>query len=211
MNPHFPDMKTQAGLCDVMALGNICELGTLLDRLSYCSKVGPEEEEECAMARWHYRQVKIWFADKYKIRVKDYFVHPMSVFRRSLVAFMAALVESKYLRADQAPEVQALELKKRVLGFINLDHPELAGAFSRMMDKGGGHFAWAGPSMRIKRRKRAEELVELLDFEDFPLFPSQEGDGSEIDRGEDPFRPSGSSGSSASLGHKRKAAAAGGQ
>jgi hypothetical protein len=176
MDPHFPNIKTQAGLCDIMALGNLCELGTILDRRSYRMDLDFAEVEEFAMARWHYRQFKAWFTDKYKVKVKKALVNPMSVFRRSLVEFMAALVQYKYLYVDKVEAVQgcsALEFNKRVLAFINSEHLELVDAFSRMINDGHGYFTWTGPAMRIKKRKRDDHLKEIIDFEDFRLFQSE--------------------------------------
>jgi hypothetical protein len=157
-----------------MALGNFCELGLILDRESYKREMGPEEVEECQVARWHYRQIQLWFVSKYSISVGESSVMPSSVFRRSLVEFVAAIVDHKYLYVDEVPVVEgctATELNLRAWGFVEAEYPELGIAFTNLLAEEHRSFSWTGPDLKISQRQPDDDLTEALDFEDFTLFP----------------------------------------
>ena len=54
MSGHLPNVQTEAGLHDVMALGNLCEIGLMLKRALYTEAVDADMVEEWAAACWHY-------------------------------------------------------------------------------------------------------------------------------------------------------------
>jgi len=180
LGTHVPDIMTQAGLCDIIALGNICELGQLLQREFYVGDISAEEMEECTVARWHYRQFQLWFSIHYSMSVGETLIAPLSVFRRSLVEFMAAVVNHKYFHVDEVPPVEGcsdMELNVRVRDQLESEYPELVDCFTDLMAKCHTRFAWSGPAMEIRERQSEDELRESLDFEDFKFFSSND-DGS---------------------------------
>ena len=71
MEPHVPDVTTPAGLCDLMAVGNLCELGTILDRESYLEEPTADNVEEALVARWRYQQIALWFNRKYTVKIGE--------------------------------------------------------------------------------------------------------------------------------------------
>jgi len=54
---HVPDVCTPSGLLDLIALGNLCELGVLIQRETYSGWVEPEMLEETLVARQQYRKI----------------------------------------------------------------------------------------------------------------------------------------------------------
>jgi hypothetical protein len=175
-----PDIMTQAGLCDIIALGNLCELGQLLHWEFYVGEVSAEEMEECTVAWWHYHQFQLWFSTHYSISVGETLITPLSVFQCSLVEFMAAVVNHKYFYVDQVPPVEGcldMELNVRVRDHLESEYPELVDCLTDLMAKCHTHFAWSGPAMKIRECQSDDELQESLDFEDFNFFSSND-DGS---------------------------------
>ena len=58
---HVPDVLTFLGLCDMMLLRNVCELGVLLQRWFYEGGTIPDiNVEECRMVHWQYQQFQTW-------------------------------------------------------------------------------------------------------------------------------------------------------
>ena len=88
----------------------------------------PNVVEECLVARWHYEQIRLWFHRQYTITVGGTMVMPSSVFSRSLVEFMAGLVDQKYLYVEDVLEVAgclAKELNRRVVTLLRSEFLEL--------------------------------------------------------------------------------------
>src|ERR1700675_827013 len=126
--PHIPDITTHTGLCDLMALGNLCILSLILDWRSYKNGLTKEEVDECKAARWHYEQMQMSFSKCYTITIGDSKVRPWSVFDRSLVEFAAAVVNQKYIYVDEAPIVEgcsASEVNSCVWDFVKESYSEL--------------------------------------------------------------------------------------
>jgi hypothetical protein len=184
MEAHVPDVKTQEGLCDMIALGNFCELGTILDRLSYTKQMDAKDIEECEVARWHYHQFQVWFCKNYTLSVGGTLVRPKLVFHRSLVEFATALVDHKYVHVDEVPLVEccsALELNKRVANFIESEHSELSDCFDRLMTTGHRNFFWGGKTMKIRVRRPDDDLKETGDFDDFEVFAPEDSESEDED------------------------------
>ena len=177
LEPHIPDLTTPSGLCDFMALGNLCVLGTILERQSYVGDMDPNVVKECLVARWHYEQIRLWFHRQYTITVGGTMVMPSSVFGWSLVKFMAGLVNQKYLYVEDVPEVpgcSAKELNRRVVALLRSEFPELELAFTNLLDGDHEKLSWDGPEMEIKVREADDDLAEAMDFDDFVLFPEED-------------------------------------
>jgi hypothetical protein len=170
-----------------MALGNICTLGTILERRSYVTDMAPIVVEECLVARWHYKQIRLWFQRQYAITVGGTMVMPSSVFSRSLVEFMAGVVDHKYLYVSEVPEIEGCSaevVNRRVLNLILSDYPELEPAFTDLLEVNHHRWSWVGPEIEIRRREEDDDLAEAMEFEDFVLFPEEDeldsdGDSSE--------------------------------
>jgi len=111
-------------------------------------------------------------------------VMPSSVFSRSLVEFMAGLIDQKYLYVEDVPEVAgclAKELNRRVVALLRSEFPELKLAFTNLLDGDHDKLSWDGPEMEIKVREADDDLAEAMDFDDFVLFPEED----ELDSGDD--------------------------
>src|ERR1700677_3058404 len=96
---------TYDGLCDMMALGNFCCLGAMLERTFYSDEMSPEELEECHMAQWNYLQLCVLFAKNHIVKIESRLIRPMSIFRRSLIEFMAAMATEKKIIKKNLPYV----------------------------------------------------------------------------------------------------------
>lgn len=182
----MPDITTQAGLCDIMALGNVCELGKILERASYLGKLDEDYAEECETAGWHYRQFQRWFADNYAIMVGDTLIDPMSVFQRSLVQFALAAENQRYIYNDEYPVegCSGFILAHRILSFMELEREELTECFNNLLFTvgGGPHdhaFCWTGPAFTIRPRQETDASKETREFEDFQLFGAESSESSE--------------------------------
>ena len=104
-------------------------------------------------------------------------VMPSSVFSRSLVEFMAGLVDQKYLYVEDVPEVagcSAKELNCRVVALLRSEFPELKLAFTNLLDGDHKKLSWDGPKMEIKVCEADDDLAKTMDFDDFVLFPEED-------------------------------------
>jgi hypothetical protein len=175
-DPHCPKISTPAGLMDVIAVGNLLECGQVLDRRNY-TKVGIHwaEQGEMAMARWRYRMLQTIFARHYIVTVDGKPIHPISVFRRSLVEFAAAIVVYKKTRAHHFVKVDgcnAARLEEKMKSVFSANHPELVPVLTRLVDEGAESLVWTGPAIEIlPRTKDCEARKGELNFSDFELYP----------------------------------------
>jgi hypothetical protein len=173
INPHVPDVTTYTGLCEMMLLGNVCELGVFMQRGFYDG--GPNMEldiEECAMARWRYRQFQTWFQSGHVLVVNGRCYEPMAAFRRSLVEFMAALCYHKYKFDGEVPHHKHFTCTHmlHVFGrFLVLEHPGLLETWKAACRRRKIKvFYWDGPKFQV--RSRSDDEAEVLEeFENFPL------------------------------------------
>ena len=177
---HVPDMADPQGLLDVMAIGNILECAQVLDRRSYQKPGVPQaEKSEMAMARRRYRKLAIVFALRYSTVVGGRKTHPLSIFRRSLVEFAAAIVVYKREQEGQSPPTSR-NVYQRMLAMFETNYPELIPCWETMISKGLGSLVWTGPPITIQpnhtgkltrqaARERNQETPDL-NFTDLTMY-----------------------------------------
>jgi hypothetical protein len=178
-DPHIPNLATVDGLMDCIAVGNVLELAQVLDRRAYL-KAGIHglEQQEMAMARWRYRLIQKNFAKFFVTVVGGQRIHPMSIFRRSLMEFAVALYQYKQQTANTAPRVPGCtpaSLEGKLTSYFQSNYPELAPAFRKLLDKGVASFTWAGPPIEIRIRTKANQLAvdqpaPAFNFADLVLY-----------------------------------------
>jgi hypothetical protein len=175
-----PDVTTYSGLCDMMLLGNVCELGVFMQRRFYDGGNLTEEDiEECAMARWRYRQFQTWFQSAHVLVVNGKSYEPIAAFRRSLVGFMAALCRHKYKFDGDVPHHPKFTARHmlHVFGrFLMLEYPELLGRWKMVCRQPESKvFYWDGPMFEVKLRCEDGEETEVLeDFDDSPPHDTED-------------------------------------
>jgi hypothetical protein len=81
INPHVPDISTERGLLDIMAVGNLLECAMILDSQLY-SKLGLHWHElaEIAIAQWWYRMLQICFNRQYIMIIGGNPISAISIF-----------------------------------------------------------------------------------------------------------------------------------
>jgi hypothetical protein len=190
VNPHVPDISTERGLLDIMAVGNLLECAMILDRRSY-GKSGLHWHElaEIAMARWWYRMLQIRFDRQYVVTVGGNPIAAISVFRRSLVEFAASLVVYKcqeHPGNHVTPGCTGDALKMEVMQNMKSNHPELLPCLERLVSEGAGAMYWTGPQIEIQSRSLEDKTCPPppFDFEDQPIYrePSEviKGDNDDV-------------------------------
>jgi hypothetical protein len=190
--PHVPNITTVSGLMDIMAIGNLLELAQVIDRRWYGDGIDPAEGTEMAIARWRYRKLQTYFAKRYVVEVGGNSISPLSIFRRSLVEFAAAVIVYKQKKSDVAPEElggKADELRANMNDLFRSNHPELLPCLERLVKNEAQHLYWTGPSITIRRRtlddiySRNSQAVKgnkTLDFQDCQIFPSIDEDSDDF-------------------------------
>jgi hypothetical protein len=185
-HPHVPDVLTENGLKDIMAIGNILELATVIDRRCYRSTSLPSKErEEMGLSRSMYRRLQSIIAQKFIVHVQGKPISPFMVFRRSLVEFAAAVVVYKQDREKEVvkiPLCPSTKVKEKMVLFFELNFPELLPRLHLLIDSRTEYLYWTGPKISITKRtigtRQATEtptpsLFETpwWDFPDSPNFP----------------------------------------
>lgn len=176
MEMHVPDIMTVEGFCDIMAVGNLCEMGKLLERPWYTGKLHPDTLEECLSGAWYYRQFQGWFCKHFTILVGETPTKGTSVFQSSLVQFVSAVQEEKYRMHEGVPPVDgcpAPRLHQEICDFISSEHEELMDCLSVMNTMPPSHLGWTGPALTFRHRQEMDTLKEVLDFDDMELFPNR--------------------------------------
>ena len=184
-NPHVPDITTTAGPMDMMAIGNLLELANVIDRHSYQQGIHWTEEPEMALAQWRYRKLQVYFTKRYVTMVGGKSVSPLSVFRRSLVEFAAAIIVYKRsVKGAAYPKVKGCtkyQLEQKMINLFKSNYPELLPALRALVAKEHEFMYWTGPPITIRpvekgdhtrRTKWVETMkaVRQLDFDDNPIF-----------------------------------------
>jgi hypothetical protein len=167
----------------MMALGNLCSLGGILERTSYTGKMTEEELEECQMAQWHYLQLCLWFTKTYIIKVEGRLLSPMSIFRRSLAEFMAAVVTEKRKMEDEAPSMPGCSshvVVKRLEEFLKVEDEDLLVLFDALVKRGHDNLDWSSGAFKIECRNSDDVLVESPNFLDFILNPEAHREGAMV-------------------------------
>jgi hypothetical protein len=195
--PHVPNVRTENGLRDIMAIGNILELGTVLDRRCYSSSgVHWRERIEMGSSRAMYRRLQSIISRKFVLSVEGQPVLPLVVFARSLVEFAAAVVVYKEDMESAGHKIQgclSTKVKDKMVTLFRLNYPELLPKLLSLIDSRAEYLYWTGPSISITSytdaydvfRRRAGKMVKnkpLRDFTDFPIYVD---DGNESPEEED--------------------------
>ena len=173
MSVHVPDLMTFQGLCNMMALGNLCSLGAILERPYYTGQILEEELQECWVAHWHYLQLCLWFSKNHTIKVEGRFVAPKSIFQRSLVEFMAAVVTEKKMAEEDAPVIPGCssdDILRCLETFIMAEDEDLLKPFKTLMEQGHHYLDWSSGQFEIETRHPDDAVVESLNFTDFILL-----------------------------------------
>lgn len=175
---------TFSGLCDMMLLGNVCELGLLLQRRFYeRGTISDVDVEECRMAGWRYRQFQTWFQSTHVLVVDGRLYEPLAAFRWSLVHFTAAICWHKYRYNKVVPHDAHFTSTNllHVFGcFFQQEYPELFDTWKEVADRKIEVFHWNGPKFEIRKRTNGEVDV-LGEVQDFDMWDQTEAKGSQVD------------------------------
>ena len=157
LDSHVPDISTEQGLLDVIAVGNILELHKFMDRRYYNQhdSLSPSDLEEMTVARWYYRRLQKWFSATYFTSVGDEIVCSISIFQHSLVEFSAAVVNYKSECTHNMPMVTGCSTGKVLMkvfsDFSTSEYPELLECFKFLVDKQEA-LHWTGDPIKIQRK-----------------------------------------------------------
>ena len=196
---HIPNTCNADGLKDIMAIGNVLELATILDRRSYTG-AGPHwtERIEMGSSRAMYRRLQTILAVKYVFRVGEQLVVPAAVFQRSLVEFAAAVVVYKEDMEETVGNIQGCpssKVKAKMVKLFQSNHPELLPKLLSLIESRAEYLNWNGPPISIARRaeehrnfRRVKQNTPAMvnnrpqrDFADFPIYscPAQDDNNPE--------------------------------
>jgi hypothetical protein len=176
-NTHIPDMDNPQGLLDIIAIGNILECAQVLDRRSYKIPGVPlVEQSEMAMARWRYRKLAVVFAQQYSMAVGGQQISPLSIFRRSLIEFAAAIIIYKREQECQEPCCTAADVYQKVSMLFEANYPEFIPCLETMISNKVGSLIWTGPPITIQpnsagKPTRQAAISTSLNFVDLKIYP----------------------------------------
>lgn len=183
LDPHVPDMSTQEGILDIIALGNLLEFSVALSQQHYAGLLGPEAIAEQNAARWRYRVLMNWFGSKYATLIGDEWIHPSYLVNRLLVEFAAALVVYKRAMVNGAPEVKICDpssFQDAIAAHLETDHPSLVPVWEELITQTEGLFYWSGPAIKIRERTAEFKLFlrlspdgELSQLANRPIYVSK--------------------------------------
>jgi len=183
-DPHIPNIATMDGLLDIMAIGNLLELGAVLHPSSYTTS-GFNDDSDMGAARAMYRRLQLHFALNYVTTVNKVTICPHSIFRRYLVEFAAALVvykEDSYMEAPKTRGCTPARVKGKVESFFSKNYPELQPKLLTLIKARHEWLCWTGPTINIKHRNDLDNvfLPSQLDFIDCPLYDREEEEEDEL-------------------------------
>jgi hypothetical protein len=185
---HVPNMAKESGLKDVMAIGNLLELGTVVDRRSYTAALHWGERSEMGSCRWMYRKLQSLFAQRHTVTVGGKSMHPLTIFRRSLVEFAAAVVVYKEDMEGTVPKVPgctAVKVREKTTSFFRRNYPELLPRLEELIEARTEYLYWTGPKIAIQQRTvqsrfyhqqrlntaMMNKKAPQREFADQPLYP----------------------------------------
>jgi len=190
-HPHVPDVLTTHGLKDIMAIGNILELSTVIDRRCYMSNplLTQRERVEMGTSRSMYRQLQCVISRHYTISVDGKPIHPLLVFRRSLVEFAAAMLVYKEDMVGQFRHSSVFtveSIREKTTSFFEANYPALLPRLLALLKSRFEFMYWTGPSLSVARRTDQNRCFScrgrntdamrknrpLRDFTDAPLYSS---------------------------------------
>jgi hypothetical protein len=179
MKCHIPDLTTQMGLVDIMAVGNFLELAQYMDRRYYTGNLPSDDLEEQRVARANYHIFQKLFVERYSVLMEGKLISPFLLFQRSFIEFAAALVSYKTVAEEYTPYTEGCtpkKLGKEISGLITEDYPELSSAFHRVLVEQPLHFHWTGPSFTIRLRQPSDRVQEAHDFDNWKVFDDPDSD-----------------------------------
>jgi hypothetical protein len=185
--PHVPDVTTENGLKDLMAIANILELATVLDRRSYISPgVHWMERVEMGSGRSMSRRLLAIIGQHFVIHIGGRPVAPSVVFQRSLVEFAAAVVVYKedMSIACKVPGCPPIKVKEKMVALFESNHPRLLPKLHSLIDSRTEYLSWTGPPISITKRTNDHKIFRqtkmntpgmlkntpLRDFLDNPIY-----------------------------------------
>jgi hypothetical protein len=187
-NPHIPKAFTTQGLMDIIALGTLLELSQVLDRRSYYTDEGIhwQEQHEIALARQHYRYFQSWFSEHYETRVGGKTITAISIFRRCLVEFAAAIIVYKETQSAEPQILKSLQkctasaVQEKVMSLFKSNFPEVCACLQELVARKAAFFYWTGPPITIRPMDSDAVTTnlkpKLADFEDLPIYAEYYGD-----------------------------------
>src|ERR1700677_5074383 len=137
---------TYDGLCDMMALGNFCRVGAMVERTFYSDEMSPEELEEFHMVQWIYLQLCVWFAKNHIVKIESRLIRPMLIFHCSLIEFMAAMAtEKKIMEKDlpYMPGCSSVKLVEQLEEFLKAEDVDLLIPSQILVTKGHQNLDWS--------------------------------------------------------------------
>lgn len=159
--PHVPDISTSNGLCDVIAVGMILEFSAILDRRRYETQGHKQSEDQTEFlraitARRYFRLVMKTLYSQFATRIGDEWVHPMYIFKISLVKFAVALIAYRKNADGHNTPCTKKSLLAAIERHFNEDHKDLVPALKHYKDKNSdGWLTWSGPPIHIENRSTA--------------------------------------------------------
>jgi hypothetical protein len=156
-----------SGFLDVVALGNLLELGEILDRRLYSGHIPPLEAQEYNVARWTYRRFQKWIASNLVVTVQGHTYSPFAIFRQSFAEFAAALITYKRKveeKVNDIPRCTSLSIKIRIAELIKEDHPEILHLFLPLLAAKHHSLCWDGPDFQVRQRVPADDEQERYDL-----------------------------------------------
>jgi hypothetical protein len=205
--PHVPNIRTEDGLKDIMAIGNILQLAPVMDRRCYLSTGGHwTERVEMAFSRSWYRQLQTIIAKHFVLSVEGKPISPYAIFQRSLVEFAAAVVVYK----EDMSTVRKItgfppsKVKDKMVAVFQTNYPELLPKLHSLIKNRVQYLYWTGPKISITERihdhllflHRKSNTPMMInnapqqDFSDSPLYIETAPDGNAVPNLDAPQEPS---------------------
>lgn len=168
---HIPDITQQEGLLDMIYVRNILELSKFLDH--HKGPLSKEEKDEAQIAIWRYRNLQLVFADQYCVNVDNEPICPQSIFERSLVEFISAMViyiQTKVLEDNQKARIT------EIMDYFGVEFPHLLEPLEMSISEGQSDLEWGGPDFDIIPRDHASKVgTERWNFKNM-VFRENEPD-----------------------------------
>lgn len=179
----MPDILTQDGLLDVIAVGCILEFASALNRELYAGKYDEDSDEaismnvEAAHARSRFRVIMKTFATRYVTLINKQMVHPSYIWNRILVQFGAAMVtylKRKWAVLVKFPGVTPQSVAAAVKTHLQRDHPHLVVPFERELKLKPKPTAltWTGSAIEIvPRSAHFDNVMSAVGIEEWREMP----------------------------------------
>lgn len=157
-DPHVPDITTQDGLLDIIAVGCVLEFADALNHDRYSGEYDGENPDTIAMnveaahARSRFRVIMKTFGAQYTTIIGNRIVHPSYIWNRILVQFGAAMVT--YMR-QKAPVVVPSRtfthqaIAQAVKTHLLSDHPHLVIPFEKELALNPGALTWNSSPIEV--------------------------------------------------------------